>query len=80
MNEDLWVDRKEAKIADGDDLVKDAHGITNPNVHRRVDNEGEVVTPELASRNYNLSIYGLNSYRGIDTVVHDEESTVSEIP
>lgn len=80
MNEDLWVDRKEARIAEDDDLAKDAYGLTNPNLHRRIDNEGEIVTPELDSRKYNLSIYGLNSYRGIDTVVHDEESTVSEIP
>lgn len=65
-----------AVIASEDDLVKDAIGYTNPNLHRRV-----ATSPGgVGSRNYKLSICGTESYRTVETVTHDEESITSEIP
>lgn len=80
MNDDLWINRQEAKIADDNDILNDSRGITNPNLHRRIDNNGETIVPELAPRYYNLSIYGYNSYRCATLTFHDEESVTSEIP
>ena len=76
----LWVHRKEASKASDAELEKDTLGFTNPNLHRRINNDGKVIDPELKPRQYNLSISGYNSYRGVDVTLHDEDSTASEIP
>lgn len=78
--EDLWVSRKEASKASESELEKDKLGFTNPNLHRRINNDGHIIDPELKPRQYNLSISGYNSYRGVDITLHDEDSTTSEIP
>lgn len=77
---DLWVSRQEASKASDNELEKDELGFTNPNLHRRINNDGDIIPPELKPRQYNLSIYGYNSYRGIDITLHDEDSTDVEIP
>lgn len=63
-----------AKIADSNDLIRDAEGYTNPNLHRRINtsNEDDI--------SVHVGIYGVNSYRTVEYEVHDEESTTSEIP
>lgn len=57
----------------------DEHGLTNPNLHRRIDVE-EVRPGELAPREYQLSVNGVMSYRAVKYECHDEESTTNEIP
>lgn len=52
--------------------TRDIVGFTHPNLHRRIDSDN----PEK----HELGIYGVNSYRIINTSTHDEESTTSEIP
>ena len=45
--------------------------------------QGEVATSlydEVASRQYDLEVRGVNSYRTTTITVHDEESTTTEIP
>lgn len=63
------------------DISHDRCGITYPNLHRRIDNE---VTPEsegeLAPDQYVISVSGVNSYRTTKHIVHEEDSTESEIP
>lgn len=69
-------------VREGEDVVdevaasRDANGFTHPNLHRRID------TPPDGSinRKYALGIYGLDSYRTVEYITHDEESTTSEIP
>lgn len=60
---------------------KDQFGITNPNLHRRVDpKEPENDSKETSSREYYLGIHNLNSYRTVKINYHDEESETCEIP
>lgn len=68
--------REDMYIADEVAANKDAHGFTHPNLHRRID------TPPDGSinRKYAVGIYGADSYRTIELIAHDEESTTSEIP
>ena len=58
---------------DSEEKEKDAFGITNPNLHRRLSDDTE-------ARDIKIAVYGRNSYRYISEQVHDEESTTSEIP
>ena len=53
---------------------RDVIGFTNPNLHRRKSDQ----IPEDIT--YTVSIYGLNSYRYIETETHDEDSRTSEVP
>lgn len=53
---------------------------TNPDLHRRIDNEVVLPIPHTAPNTYTLSIQGVNSYRTTEQHFHDEESTTSEIP
>lgn len=53
--------------------VRDNNGFTNPNLHRGKSTKSE-------NRKISVGIYGLNSYRTTETVVHDEDSRTSEIP
>ncbi len=65
-----------AKEANTDEIQHDEAGFTNPNLHRRI------YTPPdgTENRKYKIGIYGFNSYRTTEINIHDEESTVSEIP
>lgn len=51
----------------------DNNGYTNPNLHRGKSTKTE-------NRKIDVGIYGLCSYRTTETVVHDEDSRISEIP
>ncbi|MCM1286608.1 MAG: hypothetical protein NC227_10680 [Bacteroides sp.] len=53
--------------------LRDNNGFTHPNFHRRKSTATE-------NRNISIGIYGLNSYRTTETVIHDEDSRDSEIP
>ena len=65
-----------------EELAKDAHGFTNPNLHRRIDPHAHAQgSEEVAPRDYLIGVYdGLHSYRTETIHYHDEESTTSEIP
>lgn len=65
-----------SKPADADDIQRDKVGFTNPNLHRRIFTPPEG-TPD---HKYKIGIYGYDSYRTTDIILHDEESTTSEIP
>ena len=64
-----------AKPATTTEQVKDDNGFTNPNLHRRI-----YTSPDDTSTTYKLGIYGYDSYRVTETVVHDEESRTCVIP
>ena len=68
-------------------------GYTNPNLHRRIDNDAEipqgsdypfVVYDEDGNaykQNTVIGVWdGIHSYRTIETFIHDEESETCEIP
>ena len=65
-----------------EDIQRDQLGFTNPNLHRRVDNEIAPTDPkEVRPRTYEIGVWdGVNSYRTEEVYYHDEESTTSEIP
>ena len=70
-----------AKPATTGDLVRDASGITYPNLHRRIDNENTPLAKgEVAPDEYLLAVGGVDSFRNTKHIVHDEDSTTSEIP
>lgn len=79
----------------GESLVLNIHelGYTNPNLHRRIDQEIEVpsgtsypfVEYDAAGNAYRQTVKlgiwdGIHSYRTTTTYTHDEESTTCEIP
>ena len=56
-------------------------GVTNPNLHRRIDNECTPIDEgELKPDTYELTVQGVSSYRTVRSEYHDEESDTSEIP
>lgn len=59
--------------SDSIEKTRDNNGYTNPNLHRGKSTKTE-------NRKINVGIYGLDSYRTTETVVHDENSRTSEIP
>jgi hypothetical protein len=61
-----------AKPADDAALALDETGFTNPNLHQRIDPQGDA--------SYGTGIYNLNLYRTKTLSTHDEESTTCEIP
>ena len=50
----------EAKLASEEDLQKDATGITNPNLHRRIDQDLSFISEEIALGTDNDEIIGTN--------------------
>lgn len=66
--------------ANQEDLDKDEHGYTNPNLHRRIDPQPPTTSYEVAPKSYKLFIGGKNSHRTTETFVHDEDSETCEIP
>lgn len=69
-----------AHIATSDEIALDNHGLTNPNLHRRIDPQQPEDPVEIKPRSYILSVNGYNSYRTTTKYIHDEESTTDEIP
>lgn len=69
-----------AKIASSEDLEIESHGYTNPNLHRITDPKDPPEDGEVDPRDYHLSIHDVNGYQTTTIIVHDEESTTSEIP
>lgn len=71
----------EATPANPSDISKDEVGITNPNLHRRIEADVSILpdSQEVAPREYKLGVYGRDSYRTTSLFTHDEESD-SEIP
>ena len=55
---------------------RDKTGYTHPNLHRRIAKE----SADPKGADYELGIYGVDSYRTTRWNMHDEESTTSEIP
>lgn len=84
MSDDLKfpnVPQGRSKLATEEDIVKDVNGITNPNLHRRVDAaEPEKDSDEYKPRDYSFTVHNLNSYRTTTINHHDEESETCEIP
>lgn len=71
----------QATPATAEDIARDEVGITDPNLHRRIDNETTPVKPgELIPDTYTIGVSALNSYRTTQHTVHDEGSTISEVP
>lgn len=79
-----------ATLADNDAINKDKLGFTHPNLHRRIesdrpihsylDAESGLEISEIKPRDYQIGVYGTDSYRTTTKYVHDEESTEVEIP
>ena len=116
MINDIKLAQGPAKPATAEDLERDATGITNPNLHRRIDDtpveikfgayelgtqDGYTLTTQdgdillinyiipgsgsapqrlLINNKYTLTVSGVNSYRTAERILHDEESTDSEVP
>lgn len=60
---------------------KDDFGITQPNLHRRIDPKDPPESSlETSRRSYELTVSGSYSYRTTQINYHDEESTTDEIP
>ena len=56
-------------------------GITDPNLHRRIDEDLTVLQPEQVEKDtHSILIGGTNSFRSTEHYYHDEESTTSEVP
>ena len=69
-----------AKLATEEDIAKDDFGITDPNLHRRIDDEATPLHPsETIPDSYTLSVKSVNSYRTTEHHIHDDSSD-SEIP
>ena len=81
MVENIFYAQGEAKPATPEDIEKDTQGITEPNLHRRIDEDrADRMKGEVEKDHYTLSVQAVNSYRTTKHNTHDEESTVSEIP
>lgn len=65
----VWKEVESGSIEE----IRDSVGYTNPNLHRRISSDTE-------GRKYSVGVYGLDSYRLVVEDIHDEESTVCEIP
>lgn len=76
------VGHGDMKPASQEELEKDAHGYTHPNLHRRTDiQQPDPESSEVAPRDYQIGIYNdLHSIRMTNIHTHDEESTTCEIP
>lgn len=77
----LKVAQGPAKLVTEEDLKKDAHGMTHPNLHTRIDpHEPSPESGEVKPADYYLTVQNVNSYRTTIKYYHDEESSDSEIP
>lgn len=70
-----------AKPASDWDKQQDAHGLTNPNLHRRVDSKQPPEdSGEVLPRDYKFAIMGHDSFRRTANFIQDENSDVVEVP
>ena len=69
-----------AVLADESDIERDETGFTHPNLHRRILTDRDTVEGEIEPRKYDISVWGVDSYRTTYKVIHDEESTTLETP
>lgn len=70
----------EAKLASEDDVINDTLGYVNPNLHRRIDEEGVKGEGEYLPPKYTISLQGSDSYRSTQHFIHDEDSEEREEP
>ena len=70
----------EAKLASEDDVINDNLGYINPNLHRRINEEGVKEDYEYLSPHYIISLQGTDSYRSTQHFIHDEDSEEREEP
>jgi len=81
MSENYAYAQGPVKPATAEDLVRDASGITKPNLHRRINNDLTVLgEDEVEKDTYLLTVQGTNSFRNTEHYYHDEDSNDSEIP
>ena len=81
-----------AKPASIEEIAKDEHGYTNPNLHIRIDQDPDIPVgsdypfvhyrPDGTAYDQHVVVgtYGLECYRTTTTYIHDEESDEDEIP
>lgn len=64
-----------ARPASEAEIAQEATGFTNPDLHRRIDPQevDTASTGEVAPRDYQLEISGVNSYRTTTLHFHDDE-------
>lgn len=75
------VKLSETNPSDSSELARDAEGITNPNLHRRVDaQQPNSNLGELSPRSYQFTVASRYSYRTTQIHLHEEDSTESELP
>lgn len=73
MDEFISTAKGEATVATEEDIALDVHGLTHPDLHRRLTDE------EI--QNTVIGVWdGVHSFRTVQEYVHDEESTTCEIP
>ncbi len=71
---------------DGNEVLRELRGFTNPNLHRRVTTKADREVhsnddeKEYTSRDYELEIAGVHSYRAITHPTHLENSIDDETP
>lgn len=65
-------------VTEASDEMKDWLGFTNPNLHRRIKRPESASV--IGSKQYELMVQGVHSYRTTTTCTHNEDSTESEIP
>ena len=63
------------------DLLMDEHGLTNPNLHRRVDaKQPPKESGEVLPRDYKFTIMGHDSYRTTSNFIQNENTDEVEVP
>lgn len=78
----LPVGQNNARQADDTDLLRDTLGYINPNLHRRINSiSTKDSNPNVLDKRYKLGIYSNDSYRTVESIIHDEDDfELSEIP
>lgn len=83
MDDSLILGRYPATTLTDEDIKRDEHGYTHPNLHRRIDPHtihDDKDHMELKPRQYTIGVLGTNSYRTTEMFTHDEDSETSEVP
>lgn len=66
--------------ATAEDIEKDEEGITNPNLHRRIDEDLTVLEPEqLRKDTHTIFVGGVSSYRGMDHCYYSNDDVLQDI-
>ena len=71
---DTFIQTHSAKPATKEEIEKELSGYTHPDLHRRIDPQIPDIneTGEIAPRDYQLGILGVNSYRTTTKYFHDD--------